>query len=545
MAKELIEQIKQWRAIKAQEENVELYLVMQNKTIEAIAETLPKNEEEFIAIKGLGEKKFLKYGADILSIVKEDSAPVREETESVDPQDRVYSVSNFLNLINDKLNQISASVKGEISSIEIRERYLFFTIKDVEDDSCMSCFMWARDYDLCGGNLEAGIEIIVHGEPDIYKPTGRFSFQANAFELVGEGALKKAYDKLKKKLAAEGIFEESKRRQIPTLPTKIGLITSKTGAVIHDFGNNLGRFGFITKFYDSRVEGALAIRELTEAVKYFRDKEIDILVVIRGGGSLESLQAFNNEALIRQIADYPVPVLCGIGHDKDVTLFAMAADKAFSTPTAVAKELNKSWEQIVYKLEYLRSVIINKYQPILSDSRNVIEKYYSRLEIFYREVKQKAEVINQIYRNIFDKYSYAIEGTAHSIEQHRSSIYSNYQRLVRLLDVAGRLINNILAQFQFNLKNYNQKMSGVFETIYNKYNNNIESVVAVIKNLARSIDQNNPSRQLKLGYSIVFTGGKVVKSIHQVSKNDKLISRISDGDIISSVDEIKEKEYRG
>jgi len=405
--------------------------------------------------------------------------------------------------------------------------------------------MWSRDYDLCGGNLETGTEIIVHGEPDIYKPTGRFSFRANAFELVGEGVLKKAYDELKKKLTAEGVFEESRKRQIPTLPTKIGLITSKTGAVIHDFGNNLGRFGFITKFYDSRVEGALAIRELTEAVKYFSDKEIDVLVVIRGGGSLESLQAFNNESLVRQITNFHVPVLCGIGHDKDVPLFAMAADKAFSTPTAVAKELNRSWEQIVYRLEYLGSNLINKYQSVITSSRNIIDRYYSRFDLFYQKVKQKVDEISHISREILNKYSSAISESAHSIQRYQSNIHSHYQRLVRTLDITGRLINNIFIQFQFSLKNHSRRMNDLISTINNNFSSNIESLFQVIRNSGRLIDQNNPSRQLKLGYSIVFSEGKVVKSIHQVNKNDKLISRISDGEIISSVEEIKDKENHG
>lgn len=543
MAKELVEILKQWRAKKAQQENAELYLVMQNQTIESIAEVMPQNKEEFISIKGLGERKYEKYGEEILALVNGTDETEKMSEEEAD--DNIYSVSKFLDLINSNLSNFVAKVKGEVSSVDVRSSYLFFTIKDAEDDSSMSCFMWTRDYEPCGIELEIGMEIMVHGSPDIYKPSGRFSLRADTVELVGEGALKKAYDELKKKLIAEGIFDESKKREIPVLPARIGLITSKTGAVIHDFGNNLGRFGFVTKFYDSRVEGSLAVRELIEAVKYFKDQEIDVLVVIRGGGSLESLQAFNNEALIRQIVNYPVPVLCGIGHDRDAPLFTMAADKAFSTPTAVAKELNSSWERAVYKLDHLGTTIINKYQPILLNSKNIIDKYYSRLDLSHQLVRQKIGEIKQIGGDILHNYSLAISESAHSIRQFQLNMSSHYQRLARLLDITGRLIGNIFVRYQFIVRNYSSKINELFDKININFDSNIESIFQTIKNSGRLIDQNNPSRQLKLGYSIIFSEGKVVKSIHQVYKNDKLISRISDGEIVSSVEEIKDKENHG
>src|SRR5690606_8103527 len=114
-------------------------------------------------------------------------------------------------------------------------------------------------------------------------------------------------------------------------------ITSRDGAVIGDFNTNVGKFGYEIIFMDSRVEGAAAIADLISAVEYFEDKDIDVLVIIRGGGSLESLQAFNNEMLIRKVANLKIPVICGIGHDKDMPLLSYVADKAVSTPTAVAQ----------------------------------------------------------------------------------------------------------------------------------------------------------------------------------------------------------------
>src|SRR3989344_6811079 len=243
-----------------------------------------------------------------------------------------FSVSAYLDLLNIQLSEHEARIQGEISSVDIRERVVYFSIKDSIDGSVMSCLIWKRNYDFSGIEFEPGMEVILEGVPDIYKLSGRLSFKTSSVELVGEGALKKAYDKLKNKLNSEGLFLKERKKEIPELAGKIGLITSETGAVIHDFLTNLGRYGFNIRFMDSRVEGQPAVRELISAVDYFYDKDIDVLVIIRGGGSLESLQAFNNETLVRKISDFNKPVICGIGHEKDVPLASLVADKMVSTP---------------------------------------------------------------------------------------------------------------------------------------------------------------------------------------------------------------------
>ena len=492
----IILKLKDWRAKKAQEENVELYLVMQNKTIEEIVENMPINKDDFLAIKGLGEKKYDKYGKDILYIVNSEKK-IDDSFES--DNDGIYSVSKFLDLINSKFASIEAKVKGEISSVDIRSTYLFFTIKDEGDSSSMSCFMWSSDYKLCGVDLEIGMEIIVHGKPDIYKPSGRFSLRADTVELVGEGALKKAYDELKKKLALEGVFDEAKKREIPALPSKIGLITSKEGAVIHDFGNNLGNFGFNTIFYNSRVEGILAVKQLSEGIKYFRDKDIDVLVIIRGGGSMESLQAFNNETLVREIVDYPVPVICGIGHDKDVPLFSLAADRSESTPSMVARVLNKTWEQAIDKINYYESNIVNKYFVELQNKQIQLQNYYHSFADQYNFITRRVKDFDQIIIDLINNIYYGIKNSRAKILQSKTSLLNNFSKTIT------------------------------------------DSEVKTTSSM-RLLQQNDPGRQLKLGYSIIFSGDRVVKSVHQVKNNGVLRSRLSDGEVLSTINEIRTKE---
>ena len=502
MKKNVVEKLKDWRSKKANSEGVERYVILHNKTIEDIAETPPKYEEEFKAIKGLGGKKFEKYGEEILAIVRECvDGPDTEEEKSSD--EGVFSVSRFINVINSRLVDLEARVKGEISSVDFRSTYLFFTIKDLEEEASIKCFMWMRDYEVSGVELKEGLEVIAHGIPEVYQRTGSFSLRSDLVELVGEGVLKKKYDELKKKLAAEGVFEESRKRPLPAFPNKIGVITSKHGAVINDLLSNLGRFGFKISLYDSRVEGASAVRDLIEGTRYFRGEQIDILVVIRGGGgNLEILQAFNNEALIREIIDYPVPVICGIGHDKDVPLFSLTADMAVSTPSIVARELNQSWEQAVDQIGRYESNILNHFASDLANN-------------------------NYQFSNYFHLFS------------------NSFQKIVQKISAGDRIIGNILNQLRYAIRNKSSLIDQSFKNIVGNYSSGLTKCDSRLNTLLKLMLQNDPSRQLKLGYSIVFSEGKVVKSVRQVNKNDKLISRIGDGDIISSVEEINEKENHG
>ena len=367
-------------------------------------------------------------------------------------KDTVFSVSEFIEILNVGLKK-EVRITGEVSQVQkAASGHVYFTIKDGKEDATMNCVVWKFNYLQCGIDMQVGMELILTGNPQIYAPTGRFSFVASAIEFKGEGALKKAYDELKKKLAAEGVFATERKRALPELARKIGVITSKDGAVIHDFINNLGKFGYEVNLVDSRVEGQQAVAPLIEAIQTFKKKDIEVLVIIRGGGSLESLQAFNNEALIREIVSFPVPVIAGIGHDQDVPLAALAADFMTSTPTAAAHLINRSWEDAFAKVRQFASIM-------------------NRIEDRMRRVKMDLDVALKS----------VIDHTADSIS-----------RIKERLETA-------------------------------------EKVMRV----------NDPTRQLKLGYSIVRGRGKVIKSIKGLSAGDELEIQFSDGTTESNITSIK------
>lgn len=329
--------------------------------------------------------------------------------------EKTFSVSESVRYLNGILEQHELRIKGEISELNIwSSGHVYFTIKDKDGDAVLNCIMWKGNYQTFGIDLEVGMEVIITGHTNIYAKTGRLSFVADTIELVGEGALKKAYDALKKKLEEEGLFDAERKRKLPELVQRIGLITSKEGAVIHDFQSNLNKYGFKIIFINSKVEGQPALKDLLAAIQAMKKQDIEALVIIRGGGSLESLQAFNNENLVRAVVDFPVPVIAGIGHDKDVPLIALAADYIASTPTAAALIFGKSWEEAFEKIRAFTNTIkilevhIQQVGEKIDDLwGNVVDLFGDTLQYIYQnlEMAQKIVLLNNPKRQLHLGYS--------------------------------------------------------------------------------------------------------------------------------------------
>ena len=315
--------------------------------------------------------------------------------------EKVFTIAEYIEVLNVFFKAQAARITGEISELKrAASGHVYFTVKDKGAPGVIDCIIWSRNYQLCGVALEVGMEVILEGHPNIYAPSGRLSFVADTVELVGEGALKKAYDELRRKFEAEGVFAEARKRALPEYVNRVGVITSMKGAVIHDFMNNLGRFGFRVRAIDSRVEGQQAAAPLLAALRRMRaetvaggaspEDAIEALVVIRGGGSLESLQAFNNEMLVREVVDFPVPVIAGIGHDQDVPLMALAADYMTSTPTAAAHLLGRSWEEAYAKVRAFAG-LLNRFPLDLQSVRNALDSRWNILVTLFARSLESAK----------------------------------------------------------------------------------------------------------------------------------------------------------
>ncbi|MDA3802765.1 MAG: exodeoxyribonuclease VII large subunit [Patescibacteria group bacterium] len=449
------------------------------------------------------------------------------------------TVSDYLDSLNNGLRNFSARIIGEVSGLKILEGkgYLFFSIKDKEANAVLSCIMWTSQYRLSGVILEDGLEIIVSGVPQIYKPGGRLTFHAETIELVGEGALKIAYEKLKAQLQVEGLFEVSRKRAIPQFVQRIGLITSNNGAAKGDFLSNLRKSGFKITMIDSRVEGQSAVEELYGSIKTFINVNIDILVIIRGGGSLESLLPFNNEILAREIANFPCPVIVGVGHERDISLLGLVADKMVSTPTAAANILNDSWEKASYRLEIYKQKIIDVFQDAIWRKKNFINNSYSNMRDRFRSIFDSFKKAEQAIGKLSASIKMRIQEVKRIINQYPVLYGRRFEDRLKLIYKRVNLaLLPTFIQMEYSIKKKKTKISldNPIRIIINK----IKQLKQKIISFEKILNTSNPERQLKLGYSIVRSRGSIVKKLNQIKKGDFVDVTIYDGNFKSEVKNI-------
>ncbi|MGB5018100.1 MAG: exodeoxyribonuclease VII large subunit, partial [Candidatus Moraniibacteriota bacterium] len=362
------------------------------------------------------------------------------------------------------------------------------------DESLVSCLIFRSAYQISGVNLAVGDEIIIEGVPEIYKPNGRLSLKVSIIELAGEGALKKAYDELFRKLTTEGLMAPERKRLLPEFPNRIALITSEQGAAIGDFTMNLGQIGLSVHFYPTSVEGKKAVFEILAALRFFNThpEQYDLLVVTRGGGSFESLQAFNNEMLVREVANSEIPTLLGVGHEKDVTLAALASDVMVSTPTATARTIREPFERARETLRHAEPLLFHRFE------RGLLEQY---------AVLSKAE----------------------------QEIASVFPRLRVRFDDAEQALLRSIDRIAFSLTRSRDLLLASQESLSLGFVRMKEFVMQTIVRMDEKLHEYDPNRALKLGYSLVRLQKGLITSIRQVKQGDMLDISLKDGTIGAEV----------
>lgn len=509
---ELSKKLSGWRDHIARTERTEAYKVLQNATIEEIVRSRPETLEALALIKGIGPKKLERYGGTIIAFVKGEARDEDEEEDEGLMTSGVLelSVSGFWDIVNRSLLDLSAKVafvRGEISELAPRENGVYMTIKDGGDGSTLRCFVSAWVFEGLEFPLENGMEVKVSGTLSAYKKGGSVSFYVRRIELAGEGALRRAYELLKQKLEAEGLF--ARKRPLPEFIGRIGLITSKDGAVISDFRTNLEPLGIRVFLYDVRVEGTLAVKEVAKAVRWFNERmadELDALVIIRGGGSLESLQAFNDESVARAVFASKIPTICGIGHDKDVPITSMVADVAVSTPSIAAMIVNRSWERLRKTVPLRSRDLLSLYERALFDARGRGNAYSAKMFGYFRSIFVRSRALEKALSSRIER---AIETCA------RDQVW---------LTSTGRRLHDLLSR---DIRRMGERLSS-----YEVY-------------LAGA----DPERNLRLGYSILRgENGAIVRDARDVRTGERLTARLHASEIVARVEERRalgaEKESR-
>lgn len=402
-----------------------------------------------------------------------------------------YTVSE---IVKDLKNTIEGKyfyikLKGEITGFKKHPSgHLYFSLKD--DSAMINVVMFKSYAEFCNIDLQDGLEVILSGKLTIYKERSNYQLLAETAQISGVGALLKIIEERKKKFEKEGLFNIERKKPIPKLPKSMGLITAESGAAIHDILSRLENRTPISIFlYSVLMQGKNSSKEIIEAINYFNslsnDKQPQVLVITRGGGSVEDLMSFNDEDLVRAVANSKIPIISAVGHEIDWTLIDYASDLRLPTPTSVAEYLTISKEQAYINLNYL---IVRLYKIVL---KNNIKKAESLKNIFFNFLFNKTNRFNNTLNNI----NY-IEIKLNNFFKIIVQKYKNNKILLSKIDI-NKLIKNILIKLNIRINLYNLKLYN-FEKKYPILKDNSGKVIKYKKELIENEE-----------YTLNFVDGKV------------------------------------
>ena len=325
---------------------------------------------------------------------------IRQFELNLAPERKIWSVSELTSRISAALSSQFANlwVEGEVSNYRpAQSGHLYFTLKDAKAQVRCVCF---RTQALrLKFRPEDGLKLIVRGSISVYEPRGEYQIYVEHLEPSGVGALQLAFEQLKKRLDAEGLFDAGRKVPLPLLPGRIGIVTSPRGAAVRDIIRILRRRfpNLHLIVYPVRVQGEGAAQEIAAALKYFnRRQSVDVILLARGGGSIEDLWAFNEESVARAIAECTIPVVSGVGHETDFTIADFVADVRASTPSAAAEIVVKSRQEFQRLLLELEHKISQRMRYVLLEYRHRLKELtthigFRRLEDLLRRHRQQTD----------------------------------------------------------------------------------------------------------------------------------------------------------
>ena len=460
-----------------------------------------------------------------------------------------YTITTLNEYLNTTLEKSIGQVvfSGEIHQLtRPQSGHIYFELKDPE--SKISAVIWRGVADSLSFKPDAGMEVLCTGRPNVYHRSGRLQMIVFKIEPAGEGALQKKFQALKTALDKEGLFREDRKRRLPFFPSAIGLVTSGSGAAIHDMLVKLNeRMPVVKKFLlDVRVQGVGAAQEIAAAIEYFNIlNNVDVIVVGRGGGSLEDLWAFNEEVVVRAIFASQIPVVSAVGHEVDIALSDLVADVRAPTPTAAAELLVPSQEDLRKQLTelYRRLSDTDRWlQPlhqaldeaVLSLSfgfQRLVQRSALQLEAIQSRVKsiEPYNRLELLSRQLLENDRRLSRSALLALSKKRAALESLEERL-DLKRVAGEQdrYRQVLSSFETRL---NLSMRGVIS-------NSKQRIAAH----ARLLDSVNPRRVLERGFAIVRNRDSLVRSVDQVVVNDTVSVTLGTGSFEAAVTTRTEKE---
>jgi exodeoxyribonuclease VII large subunit len=438
------------------------------------------------------------------------------------PERRVWKVRDLVAAVRGQIEREygDAWVEGEISNFRAQDSgHLYFTLKDT--NSQLNAVMFRSQARLLRFRPENGMQVVVRGRVTIYEERGQLQISAEYLEPKGAGALQVAFEQLKAKLEAEGLFDSARKKAIPALPARIGIVTSPQAAALRDILNILQRRHHTTNIliFPAMVQGEMAALEVSAGIGYFnKAKNVDVIIVARGGGSAEDLAAFNHEGLARSVFASQIPVISAVGHETDFTIIDFVADLRAPTPSAAAELVIRSRQEIEEQTSGLQQRLQKAMRyRLLMARQNLTELAqhgaFPRMLDFIRRRQQR------------------LDDVGHRLAQAQRSILELQRRRFETLSAAVRHYDarRMLAGVRKELDGQVAAMAAGARAILLQRRSRLDRLSSQLAALS-------PLAILERGYALVFdASGKLVKDGAQLGQGDEIRARLARGSFTATI----------
>ncbi|MBV9574086.1 MAG: exodeoxyribonuclease VII large subunit [Acidobacteriales bacterium] len=438
------------------------------------------------------------------------------------PERRVWSVSELVAAVRAHIDREYGDswVEGEISNFRAHDSgHIYFTLKDAS--SQLAAVMFRSQARLLRFRPENGMQVIARGRVTIYEERGQLQITAEYLEPKGAGALQVAFEQLKARLGAEGLFDAARKKPIPALPRRIGIVTSPQAAALRDILNVLGRRHRTANIliFPAQVQGEAASFEVGAGIRYFNgNTNVEVIIVARGGGSAEDLAAFNHEGLARIVAASTIPVISAVGHETDFTILDFVADLRAPTPSAAAELVIRSHQEVQQQSEGLRMRLGRAMRYRLLVGRQSLVGLAQ-----HRAFVRMMDAINRRQQKLDD--------LVYGMEHHQR----------KLLDRQRRKLERVAAAIRHYDVRY--RLENIHKQLHSRVGAMASAIRAVLLQRRSRLDQIaaqmaalSPLAVLDRGYALVFdASGNLLKDARQVSPGDQILARLAHGELIAQV----------
>ena len=409
---------------------------------------------------------------------------------------------------------------GEISNFRLRPTHQYFSLKD--ENAIISATMFQSAFKKIQFRPEEGMKVLVIGKVSVFEKSGQYQINIEHMEPDGVGALYLAYEQLKKKLEAEGLFSLPKK-PIPQFPKKIAILTSESGAVIQDIQTTVARRFPIVQLvlYPTVVQGVHAVNSILKNLDLVEQEDYDVVIIGRGGGSIEDLWAFNEEPVVRRVAELSIPVISSVGHETDTTLIDFVSDMRAATPTAAAEIATPVLMEIHQQLRNLQTRLEQALSRQLQIKRERMQAL-ANASIF-----QNPERIYQVYQQRVDQLEMRLQQMMQQSVQHkRQQLVKNQHRLE--LGSPSRRVQTEKQALQYLAKRLEQAQGQLMKDKKQQF-----------QRVIQQLDLLSPLKIMNRGYGILQQEETIIKSVDQLEVNQELTIQLVDGTVRSKVTSVE------